>query len=98
LVRRIASRKKLDSPWGLAFGNGAAAGPTNALFFTTRASRVRAALLRIGWTVKRQAASHATLQRSGWPDCVWAFRDGDEIGPKMLARIAKHTGLTPEDL
>ena len=24
--------------------------------------------------------------------------DGDEIGPRMLARIAKRTGLRPEDL
>ena len=24
--------------------------------------------------------------------------DGAEIGPSMLARIAKHTGLTPDDL
>jgi hypothetical protein len=29
---------------------------------------------------------------------VFAFHDGDEIGPKMLARIAKHTGLNPDDL
>lgn len=26
------------------------------------------------------------------------IHDGDEIGPKMLARVAKHTGLTPNDL
>jgi len=26
------------------------------------------------------------------------FHDRDEIGPKMLARIARHTGLTPDDL
>jgi hypothetical protein len=26
------------------------------------------------------------------------FQDDDEIGPRMLARIAKHTGLRPEDL
>jgi hypothetical protein len=29
---------------------------------------------------------------------VWAFHDRVEIGPKMLARIAKHTGLSVEDL
>jgi hypothetical protein len=28
----------------------------------------------------------------------WAFHDRMEIGPKMLARIAKHTGLRGEDL
>ena len=36
--------------------------------------------------------------RAGWPDFVFAFHEDDEIGPRMLARIAKHTGLTPEDL
>jgi hypothetical protein len=29
---------------------------------------------------------------------VFAFHDRDEIGPRMLARVAKHTGLKPEDL
>jgi len=65
---------------------------------TTRARRVLAALLRIGWTIKRQTGSHRTLQRTGYPDYVFAFHDGDEIGPRMLSRIAKHTGLKPEDL
>jgi len=62
------------------------------------ASRVLRALARIGWTPKRQVGSHRTLSRDGWPDYVFAFHDGEEIGPKMLARIAKHTGLRPEDL
>ena len=65
---------------------------------STRARRVLAALLRIGWRVKRETGSHKTLARDGWADYVFAFHDGDEIGPKMLARIAKHTGLKPEDL
>ena len=66
---------------------------------STRAQKVLAALLRIGWTIKRQAGtSHRVLARPGWPDYVFPFRDSDEIGPKMLARIAKHTGLTPKDL
>jgi predicted RNA binding protein YcfA (HicA-like mRNA interferase family) len=57
-----------------------------------------AALLRIGWSIKRQSGSHITLQRAGWPDYVFAFHDRVEIGPRMLARIAKQTGLKPEDL
>ena len=66
---------------------------------TTKARRVLAALLRIGWSVKRESGgSHRVLARPGWPDVVWAFHDGVEIGPKMLARIAKSTGLTPDDL
>ena len=65
---------------------------------STRARRVLAALLRIGWTVKRESGSHRTLTRTGWADYVFAFHDSEEIGPRMLARIAKHTGLTPGDL
>ena len=34
----------------------------------------------------------------GKPDFIFAFHEGEEIGPRMLARLAKHTGLTPEDL
>jgi predicted RNA binding protein YcfA (HicA-like mRNA interferase family) len=63
-----------------------------------KASRVLAALARIGWTVKRQSGSHRTLARPDWPDVVFAFHDGEEIGPRMLARIAKRTGLRPDDL
>jgi predicted RNA binding protein YcfA (HicA-like mRNA interferase family) len=63
-----------------------------------KASRVLAALHRIGWRLKRQSGSHRTLWREGSPDFVFAFHDGEEIGPRMLARIAKHTGLRPDDL
>jgi predicted RNA binding protein YcfA (HicA-like mRNA interferase family) len=63
-----------------------------------KAKVVSAALLRIGWTVKRQSGSHKVLERAGWADYVFAFHDGDEIGPRMLSRIARHTGLRPEDL
>lgn len=65
---------------------------------STRAGRVLAALPRTGWAIKRQSGSHRTLARQGWPDFVFAFHDGDEIGPRVLARIAKRTGLKPEDL
>jgi len=64
----------------------------------SRARRVLAALLKIGWQVKRQSGSHRTLSRDGWPDTVFAFRDDEEIGPKMLSRISKKTGLEPDDL
>ena len=57
-----------------------------------------AALLRLGWREKRIASSHRILERSGWHDYTFAFHDSVEIGPKMLARIAKHTGLQPDDL
>ena len=63
-----------------------------------KAKRVLAALIALGWRVKRQTGSHRTLEREGWPDMVFAFHDQEEIGPRMLARIAKHSGLTPNDL
>ena len=57
---------------------------------STKARLVLAALLRIGWTVKRQSGtSHRVLSRPGWPDYVFAFHDREEIGPRMLKRIAK---------
>ena len=65
---------------------------------SVRARALLQALLRIGWSVKRQSGSHQTLSRPGWSDYVFAFHDGEEVGPRMLARVAKHTGLRPTDL
>jgi len=65
---------------------------------SAKARRVLAALLRTGWQIKRTSGSHRTLSREGWPDVVFAFHDDEEIGPRMLARIAKKTRLTPADL
>jgi hypothetical protein len=58
-----------------------------------------AALLRIGWTIKgetRGLAAHSFASRLAGR--VFAFHDREEIGPGMLARIAKRTGLTPDNL
>lgn len=63
-----------------------------------QARQVLAALQRIGWRIKRQRGSHRVLCRDGWADVVFAFHDRDEIGPKMLARISRDTGLRPDDL
>src|SRR5437016_4652697 len=50
----------------------------------SKANRVLAALLRIGWSVKRKVfGSHSVLQRSGWPDYVFAFHEREEIGPGL---------------
>ncbi len=66
---------------------------------SAKARHVLSALLQIGWTIKREAkGSHRVLSRPGWPDYVFAFHDRDEIGPRMLSRIAKRTGLKPENL
>lgn len=65
---------------------------------SVKARQLLAALLRIGWTEKRRTGSHRTLSRPDWPDFIFAFHDQEEIGPRMLARIARHTGLSPDDL
>ena len=52
----------------------------------------------LGWHIKRTTGSHKILNRTDWPDVVFAFHDRDEIGPRMLARLSKVTGLKPEDL
>jgi predicted RNA binding protein YcfA (HicA-like mRNA interferase family) len=57
------------------------------------------AILKIGWAIKAEkGSSHKQLVRAGWGEYTWAFHDDQELGPKMLSRIAKRTGITPEDL
>jgi predicted RNA binding protein YcfA (HicA-like mRNA interferase family) len=41
---------------------------------SAKARRVYAALLKIGWQLKRQTGSHRTLWREGSPDFVFAFQ------------------------
>ena len=62
------------------------------------ARNVLAALLKTGWSVKRESGSHRVLVHEGMPDFVFAFHMSEEIGPRMLARIGRRTGLRPEDL
>ena len=63
-----------------------------------KSGRVLAALFRIGWREKRITGSHRVLEREGLPNVVFAYHEGVEIGPRALARLAKETGLSPEDL
>ncbi|MBY0528265.1 MAG: type II toxin-antitoxin system HicA family toxin [Gemmataceae bacterium] len=66
---------------------------------STKARRVLSALQHIGWSIKRQGGgSHRILSRPGWSDYVFAFQDNEEIGPRMLTRIARRTGLQSSDL
>ena len=76
--------------------------PAKRRWPATKAGRILAALHRIGWTLKRnvnaKGGSHRVLERPGWSNVVFAFHDGEEIGPPMLAKIGRDTGLTPDDL
>jgi predicted RNA binding protein YcfA (HicA-like mRNA interferase family) len=66
---------------------------------SAKARIVLKALRSIGWKIKeRKRSSHVQLvhpERGGY---TWAFHDSDEIGPVMLSRISKKTGLKREDL
>jgi len=64
----------------------------------TKAKRVYAALLRLGWRLKKQVGSHRKLQKTGRSNFTFCFHDGEEIGPAALSKIGKDTGLRPEDL
>jgi len=65
---------------------------------SSKSKKVLSALINKGWEIKRISGSHKILSKPGWDDFVFAFHDNEEIGPKMLSRISKHTGLSPSDL
>jgi predicted RNA binding protein YcfA (HicA-like mRNA interferase family) len=65
---------------------------------STKARIVYKALLKIGWMYLRQVGSHKKLCRPNFPNYTWSYGDGEELGPRILARIAKKTGLKPTDL
>jgi predicted RNA binding protein YcfA (HicA-like mRNA interferase family) len=71
-------------------------------FSASSAKKVLRALQRIGWREKpriSKSGSHKQLEHPNYPyEFTWAFHDKEEIGPRMLARIAKQTGLKPEDI
>jgi predicted RNA binding protein YcfA (HicA-like mRNA interferase family) len=63
-----------------------------------KASQVLKALLSKGWKIKRQKGSHRVLAKMGRANVIFAFHDQEEIGPRMLSRIAKRTGLSDKDI
>jgi predicted RNA binding protein YcfA (HicA-like mRNA interferase family) len=66
---------------------------------STKARIVYKALQRIGWQFSHQVGSHKKLKHADFPEpYTWSFEDGEELGPRILARIAKKTGLKPSDL
>ena len=54
--------------------------------------RLLKALLRSGWTVKREKAGFKVLERSGHPDFVFAFEDNEELRVRILDWIIKQSG------
>jgi predicted RNA binding protein YcfA (HicA-like mRNA interferase family) len=69
-----------------------------SIWRATKAKRVYAAPIRNGWTLKNQVGSHRKLARTGSSNFIFCFHDHEEVGPAALGRIAKDTGLRPEDI
>jgi predicted RNA binding protein YcfA (HicA-like mRNA interferase family) len=65
---------------------------------STKARVVLRALQRKGWEIISQRGSPVKLQHPARGTYMFGFHDNEEIGPRMLARIAKHTGIEPGDL
>jgi predicted RNA binding protein YcfA (HicA-like mRNA interferase family) len=67
---------------------------------SSKASRVLKALEKIGWKQKgNKGGSHRKLYHPNYPNpYTFSFHDSAEVGPAALARIAKKTGLKPEDI
>ncbi len=65
---------------------------------SSKAKVVLKALKKNGWQIIRIKGSHKVLSKENHQNFIFAFHDKEEIGPRMLARISKHTGLKPEDL
>ena len=55
-------------------------------------------MLRTGWKHARTVGSHKILKKGGWRGYPFSFHDAEEVGPSILAKIGKKTGLRPEDL
>jgi predicted RNA binding protein YcfA (HicA-like mRNA interferase family) len=66
---------------------------------STKAKQALAALLRIGWRIKRQSGtSHRILERPGWSDFLFAYHDRVTLGPTAMKVLARKSGLRREDL
>jgi predicted RNA binding protein YcfA (HicA-like mRNA interferase family) len=65
---------------------------------SAKARRVFASLKRIGWRHDRTVGSHKIMKKDGWADYPFSFHDSEELGPAILAKVFKKTGLQPKDL
>jgi len=64
-----------------------------------KARLVFSTIQRIGWTIKTEkGSSHKQMVHPDYGEATWAFHNGVEIGPKMMARLAKVFHFQLKDL
>jgi hypothetical protein len=52
----------------------------------------------MGWETKTEKAfSHVQMIDPDFPEATWAFRDDEEIGPRMMVRLPRQFHSTPND-
>ena len=90
LLERYDHYERLDADWRTRFEHDV------RIFVAEK--RITGIGLEVTPELRLLVAASAVTLSVGWPDYVFAFHDGDEIGPRMLARIAKQSGLTVDDL
>jgi hypothetical protein len=64
----------------------------------TKAKRVYAALLRFGWTLKKPVGPIESCDGRAGPTSLSAFTTAKRSARPALSKIAKDTGLRPEDV
>jgi predicted RNA binding protein YcfA (HicA-like mRNA interferase family) len=66
---------------------------------SAKAKRVFAVIRSVGWTLKSdKGGSHKQMPHPTWREATWSFHDSEEIGPKMMARLAKAFHFDREDI
>jgi predicted RNA binding protein YcfA (HicA-like mRNA interferase family) len=66
---------------------------------SSKAKKIFSVICRLGWTVKQEkGGSHKQMTHPAFGTATWAFHDSDEIGPKMMSRLAKAFHFTRDDL
>jgi hypothetical protein len=38
------------------------------------------------------------MKKDGWADYPFSFHDSEELGPAILVKVSRKTGLQPKDL
>lgn len=60
--------------------------------------RLIKAMQKQGWELHHQTGSHRIFRKEGHEPYALANADHEELGPKIVSRIAKVIGLKPEHL
>ena len=64
-----------------------------------KAKQVFRAIQRLGWRVKvEKGSSHKQMVHETHGEATWSFHDNEEIGPKMMVRLAKAFHFDRDDL